>query len=259
MDWQIAVDHMRENARRDLPWLTPSRPHSAQLICVSGGPSLRDRLMAVENRQKRGGIVVAMNGAAKFLRSHRIEPNVIAFMDASEAVCGFIEETPENTEYLVSSQCHPKVFEMLKGRKIVLWHGFLPAPWLSQQTAILEAYRDKPSALIGGGLTIGLKMLNLGFIMGFRTFHVYGLDSSCAADGADHAYVKHDGPEPSFIDIEFDGSRYRCAPWMAEQAHQFKNITYPMLRQQNCRIHVHGDGLIPHIAEKLHSLERRAA
>lgn len=255
---EAAIANMRENCKRTLPWFIGNVAREGELIPVAGGPSLRTRLHHVRKRQQDGGCVVALNGAGKLLRENGIQPDVVMFLDVSEAVCAFIPDEPDSALYLVASSCHPKVLDKLQGRKVVLWHQAFGDGGKEEQDEILDAYPEKPSVLIGGGSTAGLRILNVGYLLGFRTFHFYGLDSSYADDGADHAYTKHDGPEPSHMTIVQDGKRYRVSPWMARQGEEFKEF-YQQFRALGCKIAIHGEGLIPDIWREMNKAIRKAA
>ncbi len=252
---EVAIANMRENSKRDLPWFLGMDAHPGSIVPVAGGPSLRSRLGKIKARKRAGECIVALNGTLKLLKAHGIKPDVAAFLDTSEAVLGFIDDEPDDCLYLVASACDPKVFDKLEGRRIVLWHADIADP---QQDEIINGYPHKPASLIGGGNTIGLRIMNLGYLLGFRTFHYYGLDSSFADDGRDHAYTKHDGEEPESMTVVFRDKQYRCSPWMARQADEFKNLFFPMFARLGCDIHVHGEGLIPDIAREFRALARAA-
>lgn len=252
---EIALDQMRENCKRDLPWFVQLPRHQGIGVAVAGGPSLKTRLGAIRRRKKDGECIVALNGTAALLRQNGVEPDIVAFVDMSDKVCGFIGEEPDDCLYLVASSCHPSVLDKLRGRNVMLWHQDINH---AESEAILSQYPDKPSSLIGGGSTIGLRIMNLFFLMGFRTWHHYGLDSSYADDGSDHAYTKHDGPELESMEVMVNGRRYRVSPWMARQAEEFKEF-YAQFRNHGCRITVHGEGLIPDMWRIMRKLERQAA
>lgn len=252
-----AVQHMTANCERDLPWFTGGPPHKGDLVIVGGGPSLLTRLDVIAGRQRSGATVLATNGTNLLLRSHGIEPDMVVFVDPSPAVTGFVDyEEPSSSLYLIASICDPAVFDALEGREVFMWHPEL-AGEVKEQQAVFENYPEKPCSLIGGGNTGAMRSLNLGFVLGYRSFHMYGIDSSYPRDGADHAYTKHDGSEPEALTVVFESKPYCASPWMVRQADEFK-FYYAQLSSLGCKIHVHGDGLIPDIARKLKSLVRES-
>jgi len=252
----VAVRQMAENCRRDLPWFTPCGEHEGHLIIVGGGPSMKTRTDVIRQRQVNGATILALNGARKFLVDEGITPDIVLLVDPSPVTAGFVGDEPDDSIYLIASICHPSVLDRLAAFKIVyLWHPEIP-PEVKNQMAILKDYPEKPSALIGGGNTGALRALPIGFLLGYRTVHYYGIDSSYARGEADHAYAKHDGPEPDAITCLFQGRPYCCSPWMVRQADEFK-FYYQQYVHLGCTIHVHGEGLIPDIWKALRQRQRQ--
>lgn len=260
-DPATAVAQMRENCKLKLPWFIGHPVTDRELIPVCGGPSLRNQVRQIRARKDAGGVIIACNGAGKFLADRGIIPQFVAYVDPSIAVCGMIDQrmvdSPRYPIYFVASICHPAVFELLSGSNVCVWH---PDICEEEQKAILDEYPDNPSVLIGGGNTIGLRMLNIGYLLGFRKFHFYGLDGSFAEDGADHAYKKHDGPEDAPVRTALlNGRTYRGSSWMIQQSGEFLEDQYPQFVNMGCKIWVHGRGLIPDMCKELHRRERLAA
>lgn len=248
---------MRQNCDLDLPWFSGGDPHNGSMVIVGGGPSVLSRMDALKIRQRNSETIVACNGANGLLRRYGVDPDIVVFVDPSEAVAGFIcgDAATDGATYLISSICHPSVFEAAKGRMVFLWHPEIPGPQGVAQKMILDHYPYKPSSLIGGGCTGALRSLSLGYVLGFREFHMYGVDSSYPAGGNDHAYKKHDGPEPAAMSIEFDGKFYNCSPWMVRQADEFR-FYHAQLSALGCSIIVHGFGLLPDMSKVLNKVKR---
>lgn len=258
-DPEGAVRNMRENCAN---WFHKTTPflglpaHGRDFVPVCGGPSIKARLREIRARRFIGGCVVACNGANLFLRANGITPDAVAFIDPSEAVHGFIDDDGDST-YLVASICHPSVFERLHGRNVVMWHADIG---MNECGQILDLFPEIPTSLVGGGNTIGLRMLNLGYVRGFRNFHFYGLDGSYADDGSDHAYTKHDGPEDGKVmKAKFQNKEYTGSSWMIEQAGIFFDELYPEFASKGCKIYVHGEGLIPDMCKAYHKFEKSLA
>lgn len=253
-----AMKQMRENCARDLPWFVGSNVgEGKQFVIVAGGPSLRSRVASVKARQKRGALIFACNGAAKLLIANGITPDLIGFVDLGDAVLGFIPEEYDG-HYIVASIVSPATLDALEGKKVVLWHPDYGGGANDEAISILKEYPDKPGSLIGGGNTIAMRAQNIAYLMGFRDIHYYGLDSSYADDGADHAYTKHDGSEPDAIEVKYNCKTYRCSPWMVKQSAEFQ-FYFSQMRAHGVKLSVHGEGLIPDIWRDLMRSERIAA
>ena len=69
----------------------------------------------------------------------------------------------------------PSVLEALEGQRVTLWHGGFD---IDAQLKVLEPYQHKPIVIVGGGYTIGIRALTLGYHLGYRKFVMYGVDSS---------------------------------------------------------------------------------
>lgn len=253
------MEQMRENCKRDLPWfIAGDYADGADLVVVAGGPSVRTRLDIIKDRQRKGARVLACNGARKLLVESGIKPDAIAFLDMAEEVKMFLGSPLDDALYLIASIVYPGVLDALVGQNVLLWHCDYGEGRNKDQVEILNEHPDKPGSLIGGGNTIGVRTLNLGYLMGFKTIHMYGLDSSYADDGADHAYTKHVGAEPEAVDVIYNDKSYRCSPWMVKQAGEFE-FYYRQFTSVGVKIVVHGEGLIPDIWRSIRIRQRLAA
>jgi hypothetical protein len=97
---------------------------------------------------------------------------------------------------------------------------------------------------IGGGTTSGLRAINIGYILGFRHFTLYGYDSCNRADGVKRFTGDKAGQT---IDIWVGGptgKKFNCNLAMAQQANEFQKI-YDVMGDVN--IKAHGPGLIAEI------------
>jgi hypothetical protein len=257
--YENAMAQMRDNCARDLPWFVGSDVGKAsQFVIVAGGPSMKSRVGQIRKRQKDGACVLACNGAVKFLLENGVKPDICAFLDISPVVAGFIPEVEPGMLYLVASVVHPSTLDALEGRHVVLWHCDYGDGRTKDQAEILKAFPKKPGSLIGGGNTIGMRAPHLGYLSGFRQIHFYGIDSSYSEDGADHAYIKHDGPELETVTVKFHGKDYICAPWMAKQAQEFE-FYCRQFASLGAQFIVHGTGLIPDLWRAIRTEKKEAA
>lgn len=245
----IAVEQMRENCKRNVPWLQPASAHAGSLVICGGGPSLKDNLGQIRDRKRRKQTVMALNNSWRVLVENKIDPDIISMMDARPENLEFVKDAPEGPLYLLASQTHPSVFEALKDHKVCLWNACIKEPI---QREILDQYNDRPTSLIGGGGTVGLRMIFVGFVKGYRRFHLYGLDS-CYRDGSHHAYAQSLNDGEMVQEIIFRDKTYQCAPWMARQANEFKDA-YKAMIERGATIAAHGDGLLPDICRQMNKL-----
>lgn len=184
------LENIRSAISRDLPQAVPCRPHNHRLCVVGGGPSIEDTW------KDFGGYVAAINGSFNWLVAHGILPHACGLLDPREHIADLIEPR-DGVRYFVSSTCHPRVFDKLKHLHVEVWHP-------SGTPGLEELLREKyPGSwhMVGGGTTMGVRWINLGYFLGFREFDLHGLDSSFK-DGRTHAYPDKRDKEAT---IEVDG------------------------------------------------------
>jgi hypothetical protein len=238
---------MTENCKKDLPWLEPLPLNNKTLIIVGGAPSLKKTIGDLKQRIKLTKChVMTTNGTLKYLKSKNIIPKYHAQFDARPENVSFVENASQNTEYLIGSMSDPGVLKALEGHKVTLWHGGFD---LNEQLKILNQYQYKPIVVIGGGYTIGLRALTIGYHLGYRKFVMYGIDSSFSGD-EHHAYEQklNNGDKP--VPAAYQGKEYMVAPWMYRQAMNFEQ-NHKELTRLGCSIKVMGEGLIPDMCKHL--------
>ena len=174
-DPQMVLDHMEINLRRDLPEVKVCRPHAHKMSVAGGAPSLSD------TKDKLDGYICAINGSLNYLYDNGIEAQACGILDPHVDV-----KPIKGVHYYVCSIARPEVFDALKNEHVVMWHSSGP----TGAEEVLKKHR-KDYLMMGGGSTMGLRWINLGYMMGFREFHLHGLDSSYR-NGSTHAYNDHE-------------------------------------------------------------------
>lgn len=202
----LTDEQMLENVRSSLARPSPRihraarfKAHERHLSVAAGGPSLADTFPALT------GDIAAVNGSLGFLKERRITPWACGVLDPRPHMTEIVEADPD-VIYFVASIVDPGVFDKLEkaGCDIVLWHpsgmfGIEGVPGVD--------------LVIGGGCTMGLRWMTLGYVMGYRSFDLHGLDSSYRGRET-HAYpdplardrLTHKGREtsPNFIEQVVD-------------------------------------------------------
>lgn len=236
----VSSDRMLANMRsalaRGLPLATVCKPHKHIMSIAGGGPSLADTY------QDLTGFIATINGSLKWVLDHEMKDGAsyaCGIMDAGEHIADMIV-ADLGVRYYVASICDPKVFDKLEGCDVRLWHV---TPESTEDPKGVEALLDEAYPFqwraIGGGCTMGLRWIDLGYFLGFRTFHLHGLDSSFRGD-ATHAYPdRADGKQW----IEFGGRMTR--PNFLAQVHDFGEMLHRYWQHDcNIQIEVFGDGLL---------------
>ena len=170
------LENAKINMARGLPEVVRCRAHEHELSIIGGGPSAEDTIADAR------GYIAAVNGSLGWLLNHGVVPNACAVLDSGDHLADIVEPHQDVT-YFVAANASPRVFDRLAGCHVVTWYP-TAIPGLEEH---LKAVRPRDWFMIGGGCTMGLRWINLGYVCGFRSFHLHGLDSSFK-DGRTHAY-----------------------------------------------------------------------
>lgn len=213
------------------------------VVSVCGfGPSLARTYKQLE------GDVVACNGAHDWLIERGVIPTFGMFYDADPIIADFITPHPEVT-YLIASRCHPKVFEKVRGYKVVVWHVEGDK---CLHDMLAERRCDEP--MVRGGSGAVVRSIVLMHAIGYREIHIHGGDSSYEGE---FTHVKKSLVEEKFLEVctkTPEGEiarRFKTTPQLALQVEDWKMLAPPMSQHLETRFVVHGDGLLPHIARAM--------
>jgi len=250
MEVDDLLNNIRSSIRRHLPQVRPYEVQSQELIFACGGPSLEIHLDELKKQHEEGIRIVSVNNVHEYLQDHGIKPSIQIMIDGRDFNARFVSRPIKECRYLLASQCPPKVFDALENFTCTIFHCGLDDPRLKE---ILDNYYMGRYYPIDGGVTVGIRGLQLLFMLGFRYFHVYGLDS-CLMDKKHHSYSQpeNDNPKAYPIWIENDESKepFLCYPWMVRQAEDFIALAAFMGRQdQQLKLNIVGDGLIAAIVK----------
>lgn len=224
--------NIKENSHGRGRWLRVSPSHHTVAVICGSGPSLADTLDDVRRLQREGGTVFALNGAAKFLADHGIEPDIQVIIDARPETADLIGPAQR---HLFASQVSPECFNRMPSAE--LWHL-----QIENIDDYLPDYPD-PFVMIGGAASVGNTTTCLAYAMGHRKLELFGYDSS-HRDGKGHAFHQkmNDGDPCAWV--QFAGKHYLASITMKLQAEKFQN-TAADLKKLGCEITVNGSGLLP--------------
>jgi len=247
----VMAEHIRENLKRDVKMFVGMNPHDGKALIVGGGPSLKESLPTIRKMHDRGATIFALNGVHDWLIERGIIPEFHVILDAKPENVAFVQKPHKRVCYLMAAQCHPSVFEALEGFEVVQW-----VAWIPGGEDIADEYPDIPINLIGGGNTVGIKTMCLTHIWGFRKLHLFGFDSSYRGD-ENHAYEQSMNDGEDVLSLMTAGRKFKCAKWMARQVVDFQEFA-KRLTMGGSEIKVHGDGLLPWVAQHLQEIKRAA-
>lgn len=233
----ILEKHVRHACSLDITWLKQCPAMSEDALLVGGGPSLANDIEEIRRRAKGGAVVFAMNGTADYLADRGIIPDYHMVIDARESNRRFVESRVAKVR-LLASQCHPSLFGSTPAigfhihLSMVDWSKLLPD--------------DREATAIGGGHSVGLYAMSAAYVLGFRSMHLYGYDSSYR-ESDHHAYSQASNDADEVIDAHVCGRTFKTTAWMTVQVNEFQALAN-QLRLLGCEITTHGDGLLPWVA-----------
>ncbi len=245
LDMHLAVNtstkKILENVQtngQSAPWICSCPKHDAEALIVGSGPSLIDTIPEIREVVARGGVIFALNGAAKVLDSYGLHVNYHIVLDARPDNVKFLGHAEV---YLLASQCDPSLFDHVKGH-ILQWHPVIDG--------IENLFPNSPMTLVGGGTTVGISGMALLYTMGYRKLHLFGYDSSFR-DGQMHAQKQACTVQESHaFEVGAFDKKFWTNAAMARQAEIFPRFSQQLL-EMGTEIYVYGEGLLPHIAQSM--------
>ena len=215
---------------RGLPELTPAVcAHDGTFVIVCSGPSVPQFIEEIRSQQNMGRPVCAINGAHDLLVDNSITPNLFLTVDPRPMPQN-VTKPQKETVFMLASRVNPELFDRLNGFRVMLWHS-----WSKEKEC--AAWKGKFG--IGGGTTSGLRALNVAYVLGYRKFIFYGLDSCLAGDGITKRFTGEKAGK--VIDVIVGGRTFMCNMAIAQQAQEFQDIYKVM---PDIQIECAGDGLI---------------
>ena len=228
--------NIRSALGRGLPELTLAPiKHDGHIVLVASGWSMPDYIDEIKAHRRAGRPIVAVKAAHDFLVENGVNPDMWVNLDPRDRTNG-IQRLNDYTVYMPASRCPPSTFDYLKGRKVLLWHSWAEGP---------EMDAIGPGKLaVGGGTTSGLRAVNIGYLLGFRKFTMYGYDSCNRADGVKRFTGDVTGPAIDVFVGGPTGKKFSCNMAMAQQANEFQKLFDVM---GDITVDVKGPGLIAEI------------
>lgn len=194
---------IRTNMARGLPVLTgrgAMRSEAMVLCCY--GPSFRDTWRAAVAEK---GDLWAVSGAHSFLLERGVEPAYYTDVDPRPDKVCYLDAPPgTRTRYFLPSRCHPSFFEKCAGRDVTMYH----VKCKQEKEVILSLTPE--AFIVPSAITSGLTAIQLGLVLGYRKFYIYGMDGS--ADPTNiarkHAAAHPNVTEPFDSLVEIEGRQF---------------------------------------------------
>jgi hypothetical protein len=103
-----------------------------------------------------------------------------------------------------------------------------------------------PRRFRGGGTTSGMRAINIGYLLGYRKFVLYGYDSCNDAEGKKRFTGEMTGPTLD-VYVGAEKRKFTCNAAMAQQANEFQMLYAVM---PDITVEAKGPGLIAAIIDE---------
>jgi len=234
-EW-VRDEQIKRSIKRVSGRIQPGGRKRGSVAIVGFGPSLN----TTWKKLKKFKVIFSCSGSHKFLVDRGIIPTYHVEVDPREHKVSLIGKPQKETEYLIASTCHPKVFDHLEGFNVKLWHVF---------DSTEEGRRLLPHGewAVTGGCDVGMRAMTLAAFLGYRNLHCFGIDGS--AKGAKHAADHPLGVKEGFSECEYpegSGKIYHTTTGMLEAA---KQIWHELDQMPAVRAKFYGKGLVQAMAK----------
>tara|TARA_Y100000310_G_scaffold181396_2_gene181335 strand:- start:8689 stop:9459 length:771 start_codon:yes stop_codon:yes gene_type:complete len=212
-----------------LPKLIPAIcANDGTFVVVGSGPTVKDFVEEIREEKALNRPICGVKGAYDFLVENEITPHFYLSVEPRDRP---LLHPQKDSLFLVASRCHPNMFKKLKDYQVLVWNawgGEFEQPFYENDLAY------------GGGSTSGLRAISIGYILGFRKFHLYGFDS-CLIGGEKRIGQGDVHGDIKTMSVIVGGKHFTASIAMAEQANTFQEI-YEYVK--GITIKSFGDGLI---------------
>lgn len=248
-DDQTIRANIRQAMRRGHPQIRRQALQRDRICLVGGGPSLDDTLPELRDLIFEGAKLVTVNGAYQWAIGHNLEPKTQIVMDARASNARFVDPPLPRCNYVLSSTCHPDVWDRVEGReKVWIWH---PVQRTDVLAAELDDYYLKAWEWVSGGTTVITRALFVLRLLGFTRFDIFGVDS-CWLAGRHHAYPQPENEHDPCYRVTVAPTGYdemarafQCSGWHLKQIEDLLRII--RVNGDHFLLNVHGDGLLAYV------------
>ena len=201
---------------------------------VGSGPSLEKTWQLLKNFP---GDIIATNAASDYLVERGIIPSYHMIIDAEQKTAKYVQNPNKDIIYIVASQCDKLVFDALQNYEKIL----------------ITLYQDIGEPIdglrIGGGCMVGMRALYFSAALGYRDYHLFGIDS-CFSNGDYYVTGQQNSTQDNIISVFCNDREFKCTVGMAHQANDFKES---LVKLGSCgllnSLEVYGDSLLKEIWE----------
>lgn len=248
---QQLIDNVEENLKIITQWLKSCKAHSRPMVIVSGGPSVVKDMDEIRRRADEGAYVVAVKHALPYLKEAGITCHALVVLDP-RPIDGIsthgvkredlFADIPKGCNAWVASMTDPAVTRRLMylSANVWGWHA---------QTAGLHDWKGWPKdvRLIAGGTCSAWRAVGLGVMLGFREYHIYGMDLSYDPNTVDIKQTDEKG-RSKYLKVSPDKGKtfYYTTGELAAAAQDIQTIM-ALAITSGVEIYLHGEGFGPEL------------
>jgi hypothetical protein len=243
-------------------------PNTEHAIIVSGGPST-DYAEVKRVQESTGGTVMCVKHSYNKLLEAGIQPYACVILDprdiAGTSTHGIrrkslFKSVDSRTLFLLASMTDPSVtkYLMRKTKNVYGWHAYSQAvkDKVSKQGEIkIEdgLNIDEDTVFVTGGTCAATRTIGLMHIWGFRTFHLFGFDSSLPEEPTKKMKKERiEGDRPKYIKVETNDVNFWTTGELLALAQDMEKMFNDMNIEM--RMYVYGEGTL---VKELYSTSQR--
>lgn len=239
------IDHA---TRIDRKWLPICKMHNKKCVIVAAGPSYLENIDEIRDLSNNPDYAVfCVKSNYKSMLAHNINIHGVVLLDPRNHVQHFLEPIRDDIYYYIATMCHPSTSELFnEAKNAYFWHALVGAgeqEYIGK--LITEEKRNVATNLIVGGSTATMRAIFVAYMLGFRSFIMYGVDS-CFWEPQNMAHVDNMG-QPYFWNVSVGGNRYLTSLQLYSQAQEFGKLLEGLATTNTFDIEVRGRGIIKDI------------
>jgi len=233
------------NKNRKLPSLSKLKnsPHklTTEVDICAAGPSIR----GFEDRLKSSKNDVFSVKTVNYLTNLGIDPRYAVTIDPKEDK-GRVQLN-KKTNYIVSSQCNPSLFDALEGYKTYIIDAIITKNWCPSDKCVSAGSNSTIHAIL------------LAVWLGYKRLNLYGFDCGYSSDREDYRVnrenVYDDTKDHMLISCPDTGKIYRTTTEYIGMAEEAMKIMQILSRTHNVKFTVYGDTTLSCILK--HNLDKQ--
>ena len=219
------------NQSRGLEEIDRGEVKTEPLYIVCSGPSLR---YTIGELTPKPGEIWALNAAFDYLVKRGIRPDYGVALAPENAITRYFQTMQSGDKFLFAAQTHPELVDraLERGGTVKIWHPAHPAGW---------DMPTNPVPVYGGG-TVGSRVFDLAWVLGYRDVHLFGMDACISDDDMIACDIPmYDEHRKNLRTFHINGRAFVAMPSHAHQVEDFGALIRPLT---GMTVTMYGDGML---------------